>query len=194
MNILDLLLSKSSHVQVLRVLYHAGEPITGREVERRSGLSNRATMTALEHLVDLSAVIRSENNRAYWFSINNDNYFVKRALRPAYEAEDLFWDDLRKTVRRVVRPRPIAAVATGPLARNESDPSGRLDLSLVFDSGRTRIRAFRSVERLTEVIWSRYAVEVECTLLDVNTVDDEEHNALWRRVAREGILLFGTLP
>jgi hypothetical protein len=31
-------------------------------------------------------------------------------------------------------------------------------------------------------------------MLDANTADLDEYETLWRRVEREGILLFGTLP
>ncbi|MBN1269781.1 MAG: hypothetical protein JXB04_09350, partial [Kiritimatiellae bacterium] len=135
-----------------------------------------------------------EEANAHRYEINQDHYLVARALKPAFEAEDLFWDDLRKTVRRVVHPRPIAAVATGPLARDDSLSQGRIDLTLVFSTGRNRMRAFRSMDDLTEAVWTRYALSVEPTLLDVNTVDRNQYSGLWRRVEREGVLLFGTLP
>ena len=53
---LDRLLSKPSQLMVLRCLYHAEELLTGRDVERGTGLSNRATMTALQDLVAMAAV------------------------------------------------------------------------------------------------------------------------------------------
>jgi len=191
---LDRLLSRPSHLMVLRTLFHAEEPLTGREVERRTGLSNRATMIALETLVDLAAVHVETTAPANWYEINRSHYLVAKALKPCFEAEDLFWDDLRKSIRRVVHPRPIAAVVTGPLARNEALSDGRLDLTMVFSTGRNRIRAFRTMDALEEEIWTRYALTATATLLDVNTVDLDEYESLWRRVEREGILLFGTLP
>ncbi len=190
---MDLLLSRRSHLQVLRVLYHAEEPLSGREIERRTGLSNRATMMALETLSEAAAVHYQEEGNAYLFELNPDNYFVRKALKAAFDAEDLFWDDLRRTVRRVVRPRPTAAVATGPLARDESLSFGRIDLVLLFSSGRNRIRAFPSTETLTEEVFNRYGLPMECVLLDANTMNRDEYDSLWRRVEREGVLLFGTL-
>lgn len=191
---LDRLLSKPSQLYVLRALHHADEALTGREIERRTGLSNRAAMMALESLVEISAVLCEQTSQAHWYELNRGHYLVARALKPAFEAEDLFWDDLRKTVRRVMHPRPVAAVATGPLARDESDSSGRIELTLVFSSGRNRVRAFRTMEALEEEVWNRYALDVSANLLDVHQVDDDEYDPLWRRVEREGILLFGTLP
>jgi hypothetical protein len=179
---------------VLRTLYHAEEPLTGREIERRTGLSNRTTMLALETLVDASVVHREQDTHAHWYELNTNHYLAAKVLKPAFEAEDLFWDDLRKTVRRVVHPRPIAAVATGPLARDEGLSEGRIDLTMLFSTGRNRMRAFRSMEELGDTIWDRYGLSMDYTLLDVNTMDDDEYDTLWRRVEREGILLFGTLP
>lgn len=191
---LNYLISRYSHLLVLRALYHAQEPLTGREIERRTGLSNRATMQALESLVGLSAVHVDEQTHAHWFTLNRNNYFVAKALKQAFETEDLFWDDFRKTVRRVVLPRPLAAIATGPLARDESAINTKIELTLIFRTGRNRIRAFSSIEQLNQALWDRYAVTVDAVLLDTNIMNQDKYDTLWRRVAREGILLFGAIP
>lgn len=191
---LNLLLPRYSQLLVLRTLYHAGEPLSGREVERRTGLSNRATMTALESLVAVFAVTCAPAGNARHYQLNRTNYFVAKALCPAFEAEDLFWTDFRKTVRRLVHPRPIAAIVTGPLARDDGSINTRIQLTLLFATGRNRIRAFSCMETLNETVSSRYAVSIDPVLLDVNNMDEDKHDPLWRRVEREGILLFGTLP
>jgi len=191
---LDLFFSRPSQIIILRVLYHAEEAITGREVERRCGLSNRATMQSLEHLHDFSMVDKEVVGNAHYFSLNRRNYLVQKALKPAFEAEDLFWDDVRKTVRKTVHPRPTAAVATGPIARDDSLSTGRMELTLLFATGRHRIRAYQCIEDLTEVLWDRYAVEVDPVLIDPNRIDHESYETLWRRIEREGVLLCGALP
>ncbi|MFT5126067.1 MAG: hypothetical protein ACI9TH_002932 [Kiritimatiellia bacterium] len=191
---LDRIFSKPSQLNVLRVLYRADEALTGREVERRSGLSNRATMLALDHLYEISVIDRESTSTSYLFRVNRNNYFVAKALKQSFEAEELFWQDFGRTVRKTVHPKPIAAVATGPLARDEHLDDGRVDIVMVFSSGRSRLRAFPSLETLAEKVWHRYAIAIESNLLDLNTMDRSENDALWRRVEREGILLFGTLP
>ncbi|MBN1557301.1 MAG: hypothetical protein JW951_04065 [Lentisphaerae bacterium] len=191
---MNVILANRSHVMVLRTLYEAAEPLTGRAVERRCGLSNRTVMNALDTLVEARAVDREEAGRAYHFRLNRNHYLVARALKPAFEAEDAFWLDVAKLVRRVVRPHPLAAVATGPLARDETDYGGRLLLAMLFSTGRNRIRAMPSISRLAETVRDRYAMILEPSLLDTNTMDRQEYIPLWRRIEREGILLFGTLP
>lgn len=191
---LNFLLPRYSQLLVLRVLHHAEKALSGREVERRTGLSNRATMMALEELLAIFAVTCEPAGKAHLYQLNRTNYFVSKALRPAFEAEDMFWTDFRKTVRRLVHPRPLAAIVTGPLARDESAVNTRVQLTLLFATGRNRIRAFSSMAALNEAVNSRYAVSIDPVLLDVNTMDEDKHEPLWRRVEREGILLFGTLP
>lgn len=191
---LNVLITRYSQLLVLRTLYHAQTPLSGREIERRTGLSNRATMLALDSLVDSSAVLFAEAGNKHHYTLNRNNYFVAKGLKPAFEAETLFWTDFTKTVRRHVHPRPVAAVATGPLARDESSLNTRIQLTMIFSTGRNRIRAFSSMDTLNEAVTQRYAVTVDPVLLDVNNMDEEKYDALWRRVEREGILLFGTLP
>lgn len=194
MNGLNAFFRSRGQVMVLRVLYHADAPLTGREVERRARLSNRAAMLALEALTDIRAVNAQRAGRANLYSLNLNHYLVAKAVRPAFEAEHMFWADLAKTVQRVVRPRPLAAVATGPLVRDETEYGGRITLTVLFLTGRDRLKSFRSIQRLGELIKDRHDLTLEYQLLDTNTMDKEEYDPLWRRVEREGILLFGTLP
>jgi hypothetical protein len=191
---LNVLFRNQGQVIVLRVLYHADSPLTGREVERRTGLSNRGAMHALEGLTDAGIVFCEPAGRANLYTLNTGHYLVQKALRPALDAEDRFWLDLAKTVRRTVKPRPLAAVATGPLTRDETEYGGRLSLTMVFSTGRKRIQSLPSIQRLAEAARERYALILEHQLLDLNTMDRKEYVPLWRRVEREGILLFGTLP
>lgn len=191
---LNLLFPRFSQVLVLRVLYRAETPLSGREVERRAGLSNRATMVALASLVEVHAVTCEAAGQAHYYALNRNHYFVDKALKPAFEAEEFFWTDFRKTVRRLVKPAPLAAVVTGPLARDEAALHSRVQLTLVFANMRNRVRAATGLDALQDAVRSRYAVSIDPVLLDVNNMDEDKHDVLWRRVEREGILLFGTLP
>jgi hypothetical protein len=191
---LDFLLSNRSQLRVLRVLSEAEQPMSGRAVQRAAGLSNRVTMNALHHLVELRALHVELSGRAYLYELNRNHYLVDRALRPAFDAEVHFWEDVARTVRRIIRPRPIAAVATGPLARDETQYGGRLMLTMLFSTGRNRLRALQTVGALAVQVHDRYALTLEQQLLDLKTMDRDEYIPLWRRVEREGILLFGSLP
>ncbi|NQU41356.1 MAG: hypothetical protein HQ523_15525 [Lentisphaerae bacterium] len=191
---LDFLLSNRTQLRVLRILLASDQPLSGRSVQRAAGLSNRVIMNALDHLVELRAIHMERHGRSQLYEINRNHYLVDRALQPAFAAEEQFWQDVGRTIRRIVRPRPIAAVATGPLARDETQYGGRLMLTMLFSTGRNRLRALQTVGALAAQIQDRYALTLEQHMLDLNTMDREEYIPLWDRVEREGILLFGSLP
>jgi hypothetical protein len=194
MHALNPILGKSSHLAVLRVLYHTEAPLSGREVQRRANLSNRATMLALQGLVRLRVLLCEETLSSHHYQLNPRHYLWSKGVRAALDAEGAFWDDLRKTVRRWVIPRPEAAMVTGSIAREENAEGGVLELHFLFSGGRERLQAYRSLERLIEQIDARYALRVTATFMDMRNMDDPEFQILWRRIAREGVLLFGKLP
>ena len=191
---LNAILGKSSHLKVLRVLHRARERLCGREIQRRCGLSNRATMLALEALCEQRVLVMDETASKYWFKPNHANYLWLKAVRPALEAEEAFWDDLRKLVRRSVKPVPEAAIVTGVLVRELDSKTGPIDLNLLYEGGRQRLQAYACLERLREKVDQRYALEITVTFMDMRNMDDPEFQTLWQRIAREGVLLFGKLP
>lgn len=194
MHSLNPILGKMSHLRVLRVLHHSKEKLSGREIQRKCGLSNRATMMALEELT-AKRVLRAEITSVHYFYEPNPKSFLwTKAIRPALDAEELFWDDLRKLVRRSVKPVPEAAMVTGNLARNEAAESGLIDLHLLYEGGRQRLQAYSCLDRLRDKVDERYALEISVTFMDMRNMDDPEFQILWKRIAREGVLLFGKLP
>lgn len=194
MNGLDSILHRASHLPVLRILHQATGPVTGREIQRQTGLSNRATMMALDALVQAGVATRDTARHAHGYRINHRHYVYAEALASAFRAEARFWDDVRKLIRRVVQPRPAAAVATGPLARNAALSSGVLELTLVFSSERSRQRAVPCLQRLTEAVRERYALGLEVQWLNGRTAEQED--AARRQQYREGacMVLFGEFP
>jgi hypothetical protein len=193
MQALNAILGKASHLRVLRVLHRAAEPITGREIQRRCKMSNRAVMLALEELSRLSVVICEAHAGHHDYQINQQHYFWKRGIRPALESEEHFWEDLRRLVRRALNPRPIAAIVTGPIARDEPDAEEILQLHLLFQTGRDRLQSYRGLPKLRDQSLSRYSLGIHATFMDLRNMDDSEYRSLWRRIAREGVLLFGDL-
>jgi hypothetical protein len=191
---LNTILGTKSHLKVLRVLQRSEEPLAGREIQRRAGLSNRAAMMALESLSEQRVILVNVTSTKYMYQLNRKHFLWAKSVRPALEGEDGFWEDVRKLVMRSVKPRPEAAMATGPLARDDAAEEGVLDLHLLFSTGRDRLQAYRCLERVQDRVDERYGLEVTVTFMDKRNMDDPEFQLLWRRIAREGVLLFGKLP
>ena len=194
MQALNRILGTASHLRVLRVLHRAEGPLSGRETQRRAGLSNRAAMLALEALVEVNLVRRETLTSRHAYRINTRHFFWRSAVRPALESEIRFWEDLRRLVRRALRPRPIAAMVTGAIARDEARADEPLHLHLLYETGRDRIRSYRGLDSLRDQAASRYGLGVRATFMDLRTMDDPEFRTLWNRIAREGVLLYGEPP
>lgn len=191
---LNSILGTKSHLKVLRVLHRAEEPLGGREIQRQAGLSNRATMLALEAL-SAQRILKVEiTSTTYLYEINRRHFLWAKSVRPALEGEEGFWEDMRKLVMRSVKPRPEAAMVTGPLARDEQSETRLVDLQLLFSTGRERLQAYPCLERIRKRVDERYGLEVNVTFMDKRNMDDPEFRNLWNRIAREGVLLFGKLP
>ena len=191
---LNQILGTKSHLKVLRVLHRSDEPMAGREIQRKAGLSNRAAMMALEALSEQRVLTVEVTSTKYLYQINRKHFLWAKAVRPALEGEEGFWEDVRKLVMRSVKPRPEAAMATGALARDEMSEEATLDLHLLFSTGRHRLQAYQCLERIQKRVDERYGLEVDVTFMDKRNMDDPEFQLLWKRIAREGVLLFGKLP
>jgi hypothetical protein len=191
---LNNILGTKSHLKVLRVLHRSETPLAGREIQRRAGLSNRAAMLALDALSEQRILRVEETASKYLYQINRRHFLWAKAVKPALEGEEGFWEDVRKLVMRSVKPRPEAAMATGQLARDEQSGSGTLDLHLLFSTGRQRLQAYACLERIQKRVNDRYGLDVNVTFMDKRNMDDPEFQNLWSRIAREGVLLFGKLP
>lgn len=194
MQALDRILGKTSHLRVLRVLHHAEPPLSGRDVQRRAGMSNRAVMLALEELIHLNLVQRETHPHRHAYRINPRHFFWEHAVRPALEAETRFWDDLRRLVRRTLRPRPVAAIVTGAIARDPPRPDAPLHLHLLYETGRDRIRSYRGLDTLRERTALRYGLGLHATFMDISNMDAPQFRTLWRLIDREGLLLYGQPP
>jgi len=191
---LDPILSKGSHLSVLRVLFRSDDPLCGREIQRRCGLSNRGTMLALDDLSEIRVLKREVRSAHHIYSINRRHYLWSKGLKPVLEAEENFWEDLRKLIRGWTRPAPEAAIVTGELTRCENPLAGPLDVHVVFATGRERLQAYTAIDRLKERIHNRMGLEARVTLMDPRTMEYPEHQKIWRVIAKEGVLLFGKLP
>lgn len=191
---LDSILGKRSHVAVLRVLHRSEEELSGREIQRRAGLSNRAAMMALTELDHLRVVLCEPHPSSYRYQLNRRHYLWSKALRAALDAEEMFWDDLRNVIRRALKPAPIAAIVTGPLAREMPEEQRTLPLHLLYRTGKERLQSYHGLERLQNRIDERYGLDVHATFMDLRSMEKPEYATLWTRIAREGLLLFGDLP
>src|SRR5262245_10007974 len=79
-------LGSPAKVAVLRTLAGIREPITQREVSRRSGVQNRSAQAALDDLVDLGLVTRQVGGREHLVSLN-PRHRLEMSIRALFTRE-----------------------------------------------------------------------------------------------------------
>jgi len=152
-------------------------------------------MMALSELVSFHAVCRTDKGNAHQYRINTGHYLVSNAIIPALDGEELFWNDVGKVVRKKTLPRPIAAIAIeSPMRKTEFAPTTKVEMVLLFATGRHRLRAWPTLPAMALAVLERHGLNIDPVLMDINSMSREEHAPIWRKVEREGILLFGKIP
>ncbi len=72
-------------ISVLRALWKAPTPLTGRQVQQPAGVHNRTAMQCLEDLEQLGLLRRRDVGRAYLYSLRRSHRVVARKNLVEYE-------------------------------------------------------------------------------------------------------------
>lgn len=140
----------SAHGDVLRTLLRAREPLTGREVARRSQRSARGAALVLAVLVESGLVTRREHPPVSLFALEEEHLAV-----PLLRALDQIWPaSLRRMIRGLVASweiEPVTVAVFGSVARGESGPDSDIDLLVLR----------RPEVRTGETVWERQLSDLE---------------------------------
>lgn len=131
---LNEIFSTYSNIAVIRELHYTRNGFTGREIAKRAGLSAPATLSALSHLAALKVVKRQIGGRDHLFTLNFNNYFVKKVLLPMLEQENQFFTLIKTRLKKHLSKNAISVIVFGSVARQEEDIESDLDICIVFSN------------------------------------------------------------
>jgi predicted nucleotidyltransferase len=135
----DELFRSPGQIKVLRVLWRSGPPLSGRQVQRLSGLANLAAMRSLEKLVNLGIVTCRRAGRAYQYDLKREHWTVATLVSPLFENEDKFLEALICELDRGLAGECLSAYLYGSAVSPAPGPAGDLDLFLVLEDEKRRI-------------------------------------------------------
>ncbi len=140
--------SSRSKLRILRLLSTITEPLSGREVARRTGSQWRAVYLALRELVALGVVVDDQTRGQAQFRLNRDHGLVEKALVPLFDRERQWAAAVKADLRRWVTHAARDAGATvlwaaifGSTGRGDDTPGSDLDLVVVLE-GASHLRPF----------------------------------------------------
>ncbi len=84
---LDYVFAIWSNIAILRVLSNVKTPLSAREIAKLSGMSAPSALQSLSSLENHNLIIRKRGGREHFFSLNRENYFIKKIIIPAISNE-----------------------------------------------------------------------------------------------------------
>lgn len=176
---LGALLGTGAKVAALRVLAAAGGPITQREVARRAGIQVRSAQVALDDLVTLGLVARTQGGRDHLVTFDRRHHLAA-AVEALYLTEADAFRALRERLDALVRAHPahrhaLSLAVFGSGARGDDVAGSDLDLFLVTADAVSRDALADALRSARDELHARFGVEPKPLAMTL-----AEARRLWR--------------
>ncbi len=182
-----------AQIAVLRALWKAPSPLTGRQVQELAGVHNRTAMQCLDDLEQLGLVRRRTAGRAYLYTLKRSHRVVRDLVDPVFQAERDMPGCLQGQLSKVLEGRCLSSVLYGSVVRTEEQPGSDVDLLAVVRSPEDA-RAFADgpqadAERLVRDEWGSM---LEVNVMTVTDLKKQWRTRLMKQIRREGQLVSGS--
>lgn len=182
-----------SNVAVMRALIDTNTGFTGNEVARVSGIHPRSAFKALTLLENLCIVKRQIGGRDHIFTLNRKNFFVQEVILPLFRKEQLFRDEVFKSLAKILKGKVVSATVFGSTARKEEKPGSDLDICCIVEK-RTDVEKVRSLlNNSSQNLYEKYGIKISPVLFTVSEFNKKKNTQLVRDIIREGKEITGSL-
>lgn len=153
---LDAVLSAPSRLAVLRALFRARSPLSGRALARLAGINHQGAATALAGLERLGLVARRPAGRSDQWRLDRRRWIMSELLLPLFEREAALADSVAGAVKKALRGKAAAVLVGGAAAKGRLEPGQAFELVVVeLPAGRRALAdAVRGLAALFEDRWS----------------------------------------
>lgn len=155
---LNEIFSTYSNIAIIRELRYTRNGFTGREVAKRAGLSAPAILRALTHLESLKIVKRQIGGRDHLFTLNFNNYFVKKILSSILESESQYFELIKIRLKKDLSRNSVSILLFGSVARKEETIESDLDLCIVFSGLKNKKILESEINSLRDQLNGEYGV------------------------------------
>lgn len=187
---LDDILSSPAKVAILRAVFNAPAPMSGRERIRSAGTSYGPGWQALQELVASGVLTKTDHGRATTYELRNPDEALIGALR------DLFWTEQSRSREfgedlAHALPEARSIILYGSEARGEANSGSDTDLLIVVEE-KTEALEEKIIDACLEVA-ARHEVALSWHVADIARMREWEHSDsdFWRNVQEDGIVLHG---
>lgn len=169
---LDLILSSSSKLRLLRALHRTHVPMSGREAASAAGVALQPAQRALADLVVLGVVHRDETRTQHLYTLNRENALVQGALEPLFRAESARVDEVFREVADSVGPRAAGHVEGmylfGSAARGKDRAGSDFDVLTVVTSRQHVDTLHDTLAHSSDELYTRHGLRLSVLVLDLH--------------------------
>ncbi|MEJ5262755.1 MAG: nucleotidyltransferase domain-containing protein, partial [Ignavibacterium sp.] len=190
---LDYVFATWSNIAILRVLSSVKTPLSGREIAKLSGMSAPSALQSLSSLENLNLIIRNRGGREHFFSLNRENYFIKKIIIPAISNEKKFPKEVFKEIKNNLGEFAESLILFGSVARGEEQVQSDFDLCIVYQGQANRKKIDSVIPKLREILHLKYGLSLAPFLITKKEFYIKARNNISpvNNIIKEGKILFG---
>lgn len=189
---LERLFRAPGQISVLRALWKAPVPLTGRQIQQLAGVHNLTAMRCLKDLERLGLLQRRAAGRANLYSLKRSQRTVRDLVGPIFKAEQAAPQRFAQELGRVLRGHCVSAVLYGSVARGQATPASDVDLLVVTRNGSVTDRFTASVQQRAEKrVRDGWGLVLEANVKTQSEVAKHWNSRLMKQIRREGRLVTG---
>jgi predicted nucleotidyltransferase len=168
---LDLILSSSSKLRLLRALHGMHAPVSGREAAGAAGVAVQPAQRTLAQLVALGVVHRDDTRSQHLYTLNRENVLVQRALGPLFQAEEARVDEVFRDLARTADGEHAASLEGmylfGSAARDRDRVGSDFDVLAVVSATRQVDSVHETLAQSAGQMYTRYGLRLSVVVLDL---------------------------
>lgn len=168
---LDLILSSTSKVKLLRALHQTHAPMSGREAAAAGGLAVQPAQRALAQLVTLGVVHRDDTRSQHLYTLNREHALVSGALDPLFRAEAARVNEVFQDVAGVVGGRAKGQVQGtylfGSAARGKDRAGSDFNVLTVVTSRHHLDSVYDALAQSADRFYTRHGLRLSVVVLDL---------------------------
>jgi predicted nucleotidyltransferase/biotin operon repressor len=191
--VLDVVLGQRSKVRLLRLLLRSHGQLTGREIARQTGLSQRTCHTSLRGLERQGIVLRSRAGTAHLYRLNEEHVLVTDVLVPAFRTETDLVQKYADAARLGLKIPVESVILYGSVARGTERPGSDVDLMFIVRDAKVAEKGRMLLGPLAASLARRFGSVPQIVFTDSRTFRSNvrRRNPYYSAVVQDGRVLFG---
>jgi len=162
---LNNLLGQQSKVKALRFLIKSQAGLSGREIARAIGLTQRITHATLTELWQYGIVTMRRVGKAKLYQINKESLFVAKALAPLFSFEANLLKQVASLIIKNLKGQVVSIIIFGSIAEGKEEGGSDLDLLIVMKEGTDLAKIESDLDRLSAIISTSFGNQISPVLL-----------------------------